>query len=66
MTITFRITLPAFAPDPGTKQALRAVVCVAGPVLLAAVDSSGVTLPARLLLHTAWSAAQQALAAPGA
>jgi hypothetical protein len=59
MTITLRIVLPQLTPAPDTTRALRTLVTAAAPVLLAAVDTGGLGLPSRLLLHAAVNAAQR-------
>jgi len=63
MTLTIRVTLPDLAPPPHAARMLRGLVPLAVPALLAAVDASGLGLPARLLLHAAAGAAQRAAAA---
>ncbi|MFI1096409.1 hypothetical protein [Streptomyces sp. NPDC020917] len=64
MTVTLRITLPDLVPPQHAARVLRGLVPLAVPALLAAVDASGMGLPARLLLHAAAGAAQRAAAAP--
>lgn len=58
MTITFRITLPRLSASPDARRLLDDLRPLAATALLAAVDASGVGLPARLLLHAAVHAAQ--------
>ncbi|GAA2454604.1 hypothetical protein [Streptomyces macrosporus] len=61
MTITIRITLPDLTPSPDTKRLLHKIVPLAAPALLTAIDTSGISLPARLVLHTMLNAAHDAV-----
>lgn len=62
LRITLRVVLPDLPPVRCAAPPLRTLVPLAAPVLLAAVDAGGMGLPARLLLHAAVNAAQQAAA----
>lgn len=61
MTVSFVITLPRTSVPDDTKHLLRMLVPLAAPVVLGVADASGVGLPARLILGTVLSAAEDAL-----